>query len=131
VFPLCLSIPHINFGTSEPIFVKFGIYIMEPGPISTAYVINPSHPSACLYVYPLIVARQRLSKNFTAGTSTHAKIEEMLAGSFSMRSVSYQNKVGEYFFPDLVITSISQNKIIILMLNSLIKYHVMGSLFSL
>jgi hypothetical protein len=36
---------------------------MAPEPISTAYFINPSHQSVCLYVYPPIVARQQLGKN--------------------------------------------------------------------
>jgi hypothetical protein len=46
----------------EPIFMKPGMYIMAPEPISTAYFINPSHQSVCLYVYSPIVARQRLGK---------------------------------------------------------------------
>jgi hypothetical protein len=29
-------------------------YITTPEPISTAYFLNPSHHSVCLYVYPLI-----------------------------------------------------------------------------
>jgi hypothetical protein len=36
----------------EPVVMKLGLYIMAPGPISTAYFINPSHQSVCLYVYP-------------------------------------------------------------------------------
>jgi hypothetical protein len=40
---------------------------MAPEPISTVYFINPSQQSVCLYVYPLIVARQRLGKTVTAG----------------------------------------------------------------
>jgi hypothetical protein len=40
--------------------MKFGKYIMAPEPISTAYFMNPSNQSVCLYVYPPIVARQRL-----------------------------------------------------------------------
>jgi hypothetical protein len=35
----------------EPIFMKPGMHIMAPEPISTAYFINPSHQSVCLYVY--------------------------------------------------------------------------------
>jgi hypothetical protein len=34
----------------EPIFIKLGLYIMAPEPMSTAYFINPSHQSVCLYV---------------------------------------------------------------------------------
>jgi hypothetical protein len=30
--------------------MKLGMYIMAPEPISTAYVINPSHQSVCIYV---------------------------------------------------------------------------------
>jgi hypothetical protein len=37
----------------EPIFKKVGIYIMASEDISTAYVINFSHQSVCLYAYPL------------------------------------------------------------------------------
>jgi hypothetical protein len=51
---------------------------------------------------PPIVARQRLGKNVTAATNTHAKIEELLEASFSMPSVSYQRKVSDYFFPELL-----------------------------
>jgi hypothetical protein len=38
---------------SEPVFMKIGMYIMAPEPISRAYFINPIHRSACLYVYSL------------------------------------------------------------------------------
>jgi hypothetical protein len=70
------------------------MYIMEPEPILTAYFISPFHWPVCLYAFPPIVARQRLGKNSTAATNTHATIEELLDASFSMRSVSYQRKVG-------------------------------------
>jgi hypothetical protein len=88
----------------EPIFMKFGMYIMAPEPISTAYFINPSHQSACLYVYlllfvwqrlgknPPIVARQWLRKNITPVMNTQPTKEELSDASFSMRSVSYQGK---------------------------------------
>jgi hypothetical protein len=49
----------------EPIFMKFGMYVMAFEPISVAYFINPSDHSVCLYVYLPIVARQRLDKNVT------------------------------------------------------------------
>jgi hypothetical protein len=38
------------------------MYIMAPEPISTAYFINASHRSVCLYMYPIHVARQRLGR---------------------------------------------------------------------
>jgi hypothetical protein len=83
--------------------MKLGMYIMAPEPISTAYFINPSHQSVCLFVYPLIVARQRPSKNDTAATNKHATVAELLDASCSMRSVSYQSKVGEKVFPELFV----------------------------
>jgi hypothetical protein len=48
------------------------MYIMAPEPISTVYFINSSH--LCVYVHPPIVHRQRLGKNVTAATNTHATI---------------------------------------------------------
>jgi hypothetical protein len=50
--------------------MKFHVYVMTSEPISTAYFINPSPHSVCLYVYPSIVARQRLGNNVTAATNT-------------------------------------------------------------
>jgi hypothetical protein len=44
-------------------------------------------------MYPPIVASQRLGKNVTTETITHAIIEELLVASFSMLSVSYQRNV--------------------------------------
>jgi hypothetical protein len=46
------------------------MHVMAPELISTAYFINPSHQSVCLYVYPSTFARQGLSKNVTAATNT-------------------------------------------------------------
>jgi hypothetical protein len=66
----------------ELIFMKLGAGIMALEPISTAYFINLSHQSVCLYVYSPIVARQRLAKNVTAATNKHAKIEELLDATF-------------------------------------------------
>jgi hypothetical protein len=60
-----------------------------------AYFISPFHESACLYVYPGNIARQRLGKNVTTATNTHAAIEELLDSSFSMRSLSYRRKIGD------------------------------------
>jgi hypothetical protein len=73
----------------EPIFMNLGMYIMSLEPISAAYFINPSHQSVC------IVARQRLGKNVTVATNTHAAIEERVKALFSMPIVSYQREVGD------------------------------------
>jgi hypothetical protein len=66
------------------------MYIMTHEPISTAYSINLSHQSVCLYVYPLIVAKQRLGKKVTAANNTHSTTEELFDTSFFIRSVTYQ-----------------------------------------
>jgi hypothetical protein len=79
---------------SEPVFKKLVMYIMAPESISMVYVIHPSHQSVSICVSPL-AARQRLGKNVTAATNTHATVEELLNVSFPMRSVSYQRKVGD------------------------------------
>jgi hypothetical protein len=89
---LCNPLP-INFLIAQPDFVKLGMYFMAPKPMCAAYFLNPFHQSECLYVYPSIVARQRLGKNVTTATITDATIEELLDTSFSMRSVSYQKKM--------------------------------------
>jgi hypothetical protein len=47
---------------TEPIFMKLGMYIRAPKPISTAYFINHFNQSVCLYVYHPVVARQLLCK---------------------------------------------------------------------
>jgi hypothetical protein len=73
--------------------MKLDMYIMAAEPISTAYFINTSHQSVCLYVYPLIVARQLVGKNVTAATNTHATVE-FLDSPFAVRSVSYRRKLG-------------------------------------
>jgi hypothetical protein len=41
---------------------------------------------------PPIVAKQRLGRNVTVVTNTHATIEELLDVLFSMLSMSYQGK---------------------------------------
>jgi hypothetical protein len=83
--------PHHQHLSASAIFMKLGMYIMAPEPISTAYFIDPSHRSVCLYVYPTIFSRQQLDKNVTAATNTHETIE-LLDASFCMRSVSCQGK---------------------------------------
>jgi hypothetical protein len=51
---------------------------------------------------PLIVARQRLCKNFTAARNTRLTTE-LLDTSFSMPFVSCHRKVGYLFFPELLV----------------------------
>jgi hypothetical protein len=99
---VCVSSPILNAWTNlyETWYVYHGTWAHLNGLIKN----NPFHHSVCLYVYPLIVARQRLGKNppvvalqrlgrnVTAVTNTHATIEELLDASFSMWPVSYQGK---------------------------------------
>jgi hypothetical protein len=73
---------------------------MANEPISIEYFMNPSHQSASVCVPPTI-AKQRLGKDVTAATETHAAIEDLLDVYFCMRSVSYYRKVGDLFFPEL------------------------------
>jgi hypothetical protein len=86
---VCLCIPPINLWMPEPLFMKLGMRIIVPEPISTAYFINPSHQPVCLDVYPPIVARQWLGKNVTTAMNTHTTIGELLDMSFSVQSVLY------------------------------------------
>jgi hypothetical protein len=64
-------------------------------------VLHKSLRSVCVCI-PLIVARQRLGKNVTAATNTHATTE-LLDASSSMRPASYQWKVGDNFFPEYLV----------------------------
>jgi hypothetical protein len=67
-----LNLSPINFWIPETIFIKLGVHIVTPEPISTAYFIYLFHQPMHMYVYAPIVTRQRLSKNFTATTNTHS-----------------------------------------------------------
>jgi hypothetical protein len=54
--PVFVSVyPPYQLWMPEPIFMKLGMYIMAPGPISTATFINSSHQpvSACASLLPL------------------------------------------------------------------------------
>jgi hypothetical protein len=85
--------------------LKHGLYIMVPEPISTAYFINLSLQSVFVRMrIPPITARQRLGTNVTAVPNTHVTIKESLDASFSMQLVSYRRKVGDQFFPELLVS---------------------------
>jgi hypothetical protein len=75
--------------------MKIDMYIMTLESISKLHIINTSHLYVCLYVYSLIVARQRLGRNMMAAKNTHATIQKMLDASFSTSSVSDQRIVGD------------------------------------
>jgi hypothetical protein len=52
-----------------------------------------------------VVARQRLGKPVSVAVNTHAAVEELLDVLFSMHFVSNQRKVGDQFFPELLVIS--------------------------
>jgi hypothetical protein len=56
--------------------------------------LNPPHQSLCLYVYPPIVARQRLNNKVTAATNTRSTAEELL-DSFQNFLLIKQTKYSE------------------------------------
>jgi hypothetical protein len=55
ILSVCLWLHPIYFWIPEPILMKIGMYIMATEPVSTAYFINLSYQSMCLYVYPLLL----------------------------------------------------------------------------
>jgi hypothetical protein len=67
---------------------------MTPEPISTAYFINPSHQSVCLYVHPLSLLGNGSVKNVTAATNTYATIEELLDSIvfYAVRVISKESR---------------------------------------
>jgi hypothetical protein len=68
LLPLCVSVyPLINCSLPHPIFMKLGMYIMTPEPISTDCFINPSNQSVCICMLigsgsVKILPRQRIHK---------------------------------------------------------------------
>jgi hypothetical protein len=72
------------------------------------HLINPSHQSVCLYVYPY----RRYA--VTTATNTQAIREEMLDASFSMRPVLLWRKVGDKLFPEFLIYLINLINAVIL-----------------
>jgi hypothetical protein len=91
---VCLSVypSPINFWMPEPIFMKLGMYIMAPEPISTTYFVNPSHQSVGLYAYSSVVARQRVGKHIPATTNTCNNVT-IFDPSSSIRSALYKSRV--------------------------------------
>jgi hypothetical protein len=65
----CVCVPQMNFWTAEPVnetwYEHHGACAHLNGVLK-----KPFHQSVCLYVYPTMVARQRLGKNVTAETNT-------------------------------------------------------------
>jgi hypothetical protein len=70
------------------------MYIRALEAIRKAYPLYPS-PQPVSMCIPPVVAKRRLAKSNNVAINTHATIEEYLDTSFSMRSVSYERKVGD------------------------------------
>jgi hypothetical protein len=79
----------------EPMFIEW--HLMPSQQLTS---IPPISLSLC---DPFIIARQWLGKNFTVATNTHATIGELLGVLFSVLPVSYQGKVDDWFFLELLI----------------------------
>jgi hypothetical protein len=59
----------------------------------TAYFINPSYQSVCLYVYSLLLLLGNGLVNTFLRQRIHATKEELLVAPFSVRFMSYQRRV--------------------------------------
>jgi hypothetical protein len=90
---ICLCIHLINLWKPDPIFLKLGMYIMTPEPISTAYFIKPSISLCVCMCIPPIVHGKRVSKNDNVARNTHATIEVLLDASLfnAVRVVSKES----------------------------------------
>jgi hypothetical protein len=77
-------------------------------------VPHKSLTSVCVCIFP-IVARHRPSKNVTAATNIHAKMEQFLGASFYIRSVSCQREAGDQFFSELPVWSSGSIGLIVLL----------------
>jgi hypothetical protein len=77
----------------EPVFMKLGMCIMAPEPMSMVYfIINPNTP--CLYADLPIVARQ-----VTAAANAHSTIEKLFDASFFCIVYGVSEK-SRQFFPE-------------------------------
>jgi hypothetical protein len=76
------------------------MYIMTLESISTAYFINQSHQSMCLYVYPFTAARQLLGRQIPMATNSdnNRRIVGGIVGLFHIKGDS----VGLLLYPPIV-----------------------------
>jgi hypothetical protein len=89
--------PSHDFNLAPPVcdikypFLAYISYFERRGRLMRSICCLP----VCTCITP-IIARQRLAKHIPAATNTH-EIKELLNMPFSMRSVSYQRKMGDSF----------------------------------
>jgi hypothetical protein len=79
----------------EPNFIKLNIYVMTPDPILAAYFINPTHQSACLYVYPKSLLDNGSVRTFLLQRMHATVIEELLDASLYVQPILYETKVDD------------------------------------
>jgi hypothetical protein len=91
VLVLC-TVDAVVWRLSEPSYSKIWSWVSWDWELRTIVLVRASSNILNWTVYPLIVARQRHD------------IQELLETSFSMRSVSYQRKVGDQFLRELIVT---------------------------
>jgi hypothetical protein len=98
---LCVCVPPAPSSTFECLsqsLTKLGMYTIG----TWAHLNGVLHKSLHLSLpLPLSLLANRSVRNVTAASNTHV-IEKVLDASFSMRSVTYQRKVGDYFSPHVV-----------------------------
>jgi hypothetical protein len=88
----------------EPVFMKLGMYIMAPEPISAAYFINPWHQSVCLHVYAPIVTRQWLVKKKNYSGKEYTPNNRRIVGRVVFYAVGVvSRKIGDYFFAQFLV----------------------------
>jgi hypothetical protein len=75
-------------------------------PIAMAYFVNPSFQFLWRYVHPPIIARQQLGKIVNAATNTRVTTELFLDASFFIQSTLYERKVGNSFFPKILVSQL-------------------------
>jgi hypothetical protein len=94
ILSVCLWIPPLTFNAWNNLYDNWHVYHGTWAHLNGIFH-KPSHQSICLYVYHLIVARQRFYIHVPKATNTRNK-EELLDASFSVRSVSYHTRVGGF-----------------------------------
>lgn len=87
--------------------MKLGMCVMTTQSTLTEHFAVPSHQSACLYVYPLILVRRQHGRDVFAATNTHETREGFFIASLSVRSASYQRELGDQPFPEFLVSSVA------------------------
>jgi hypothetical protein len=76
---VCLCIPPVNFWMPVQIFMKLSMYIMATESILTAYFINPSHQSVCIFTSLFLLSSGSVSTS--PWQRIHATVKSRVWGS--------------------------------------------------